>query len=78
MNRQPKGPRTAETLARLLGAGWHVALSIAGGTALGFWLDGRWDTTPLFTLLGLALGIVVAFFGLFRILRDLWKTDGQD
>lgn len=60
-------------LARLMGAGWHVALSIAGGTGGGFWLDGRFDTSPVLTLVGLVLGIVVAFAGMIRILSAMWS-----
>ena len=78
---QPSGNRsTAELLARLMGMGWAVALSIAGGTGLGFWLDSRFDTGPVLTLLGLAVGIVIAFAGMIRILIAMQngKPDGSD
>lgn len=58
-----------------MGVGWYVGLSIAGGTGGGFWLDGRFDTSPLLTLVGLALGIVVAFAGMIRILSAMWDGD---
>ena len=62
-------------LARLMGAGWYVALSIAGGTGGGFWLDGRFDTSPVLTLVGLVIGIAVAFAGMIRILSAMWDGD---
>ncbi|MDP6824023.1 MAG: AtpZ/AtpI family protein [Dehalococcoidia bacterium] len=71
--------RTVELLARLMGAGWAVALSIAGGAGGGFWLDGQFDTSPVLTLVGLAIGIVVAFAGMIRILSAMWNgnSDGS-
>ena len=66
-------------LARLMGAGWTIALSIAGGTGGGYWLDGRFDTSPVLTLVGLAVGIVFAFAGMIRILNAMWNgnSDGS-
>ena len=56
-------------LGRLTGFGWYVAISIAGGTLLGVWLDRQWDTSPALTLVGLAVGIAVATLGLVRLIR---------
>ena len=53
---------------RLMGIGWYVALCIAGGTLIGVWLDGRLDLSPLLTLVGLGLGIVLALIGMYRML----------
>ena len=53
---------------RLLGIGWFVALCISGGGIGGFWLD-RWlGLSPLFTLLGLVAGVVLAVTGMYRML----------
>ena len=62
----------AERLAlalRLLGIGWYVAVCIAGGTYGGFLLDRKLELSPLFTLLGLGLGIAVALVGMMRMLQ---------
>ena len=67
----------------LLGLGWYVAISIIGGIGGGLLLD-RWlDTEPLFTLLGLALGLIVAFYGGYKMLKQVLSrrytnTDGDD
>ena len=53
---------------RLLGIGWFFAISIVGGTGLGFLLDGWAGTTPLFSLVGLAIGLLVAVYGGYRLL----------
>ena len=56
------------TILRLLGIGWYVALSILGGGFGGYQLD-RWlDLEPVFTLIGLAIGIAVAVIGMYRML----------
>lgn len=69
---QSSGNRsTIALLGRLMGVGWAVALSIAGGTGGGFWLDSRFDTSPVLTLVGLAIGIVVAFAGMIRLLNAI-------
>ena len=43
---------------RLTGLGWYVAACIVGGIAGGLGLDKLIGTSPVFTLIGLALGIV--------------------
>ena len=56
---------------RLMGLGWYVALSIILGAIGGLWLDRRLDTLPLFTLIGVLLGTVLAFYGLIKMVRPL-------
>jgi len=55
---------------RLLGIGWFFAISIVGGMGLGFLLDGWTDTTPLFSLVGLAIGLLVACYGGYKLLVE--------
>ena len=47
--------------------GISFGLTMAAGLYLGYqgglWLDARFSTEPIFTLLGLLLGVVVAFRG---------------
>ena len=45
----------------LAGMGISIALCVAGGVVLGLYLDGRTQRSPLFTLVGLAVGVL---FGL--------------
>ena len=53
---------------RLLGIGWFFAISIVGGTGLGFLVDGWVGMTPLFALVGLAIGLLVASYGGYKLL----------
>ena len=55
---------------QLLGLGSYLATCIAGGTVGGHFIDQALDTGRIFTLSGLALGLVVAFYGGYRMLMD--------
>ncbi len=54
---------------RLTGVGFYVGACIAGGTLGGLWLDGKFGTRPFFMLGGLLLGVVAAFYGLYRMIQ---------
>lgn len=56
---------------RLTGLGWYIALSIILGTGGGLWLDRLLGTRVLFTLVGVLIGSVVAFYGVYRLVRPL-------
>ncbi len=62
---------------RLLGLGWYVAIAIILGIVGGLWLDDRMGTLPLFTLLGVLLGSVAAFYGLYRMVEPLFNVNEQ-
>jgi F0F1-type ATP synthase assembly protein I len=55
---------------QLLGLGSYIATCIAGGTIGGYFLDKWWGTSPVVTLVGLGLGLVMAFYGGYRMLMD--------
>jgi F0F1-type ATP synthase assembly protein I len=50
--------------------GWYVASSLLIPAGIGYWLDrpGMLNKSPLFTLIGLGVGTVIAFGGLIRML----------
>jgi hypothetical protein len=62
---------------RLVGIGWYVALCIVLGTGGGVWLDRRFDLDPLLTLVGLFLGLGLAFYGGYLMLLDVIVAIGQ-
>lgn len=55
---------------QLIGLGSYVATCIAGGTVGGYFLDEALGTGRVLTLSGLALGLVAAFWGGYRMLMD--------
>ena len=73
MTRSP-GFERLEVAVRLLGLGWYVAFSILVGVLAGVWLDGRTGLTPVFTLIGLGLGLVAAFVGAYRMAAPLLSS----
>lgn len=54
----------------MVSVGITFALTLAGFTLAGFWLDGRFKTTPLLTILGMAVGMALGGFW-------LWQRVGQ-
>lgn len=63
---------------RLTGVGFYIGGCIVGGVCFGMWLDNKVDINPLFTLLGLALGLFFAFYGTYRMLLPfLGRGDGK-
>jgi (2Fe-2S) ferredoxin/vacuolar-type H+-ATPase subunit H len=59
------------TAINLLGVGWWLGISILAGVLGGLWLDARLNTGPLFTLVGLALGVAFAAFGVYRVVLPI-------
>ena len=56
---------------RLTGVGFFIGGSIVLGVFAGLWLDNTLNTKPVFMLVGLVLGIVVAAFGVYQMLLPL-------
>ncbi len=69
-------PRVLMAL-RLVGLGWYIAACILVGVFAGVWLDRFLDTAPLFILIGLALGLLAAFFGLYRMVSRAIREGEQ-
>jgi F0F1-type ATP synthase assembly protein I len=68
---------------RLVGIGWYFAACIVVGVGVGVLVDKQLDTKPALTLLGLTLGLVLAFYGgyleLKEVVADMTRrgTDGR-
>jgi F0F1-type ATP synthase assembly protein I len=58
----------------LLGIGTFLATSIVGMAVVGHWLDGRFDTEPVWTLVFLVLGLLLGFYGAYVQLRDFIRA----
>lgn len=56
---------------RLIGVGFFIGSSIVLGVVVGLWLDSKFNTSPFLVIIGLLLGIVVAFYGVYRMLLPL-------
>ena len=60
---------------QLVGVGWYVAICIIGGLFGGLWLDRKLDVLPVFTLIGVVLGTVLAFYGIYKMVLPLLNND---
>lgn len=70
--------RAMGTVLRLVGIGWYVGICIGGGATAGLLLDRRLDLTPILTLVGIIVGIVVAGIGMYRmVMAVLASNSGQ-
>ena len=65
---------------RLLGMGWYIGICIPLGVLGGLWLDRTLHTQApvICALLGLGLGILAAFLGVYRLLRLLMEDKGKE
>jgi ATP synthase protein I len=54
---------------RVVGVGFYIGGSIILGVLAGSWLDGMLNTKPVLVIVGLILGIVVAFYGVYIMVR---------
>ena len=65
------------TALRLTGVGFFIVFWILGGVLAGLWLDNKFNTEPLFVIGGLLVGLVIAIYGVYRMIRPL-MNDKQD
>ena len=56
---------------RLVGVGFFIGGAIVLGVRSGLWLDTRLNTKPILVIVGLILGIIVAFYGVYQMLLPL-------
>ena len=61
----------------LIGLGGLLAGSVIVCTALGYLLDQAVDTTPVFTLIGIALGMVAGAVGFWARVRSALRDPGS-
>ena len=52
---------------RLIGMGWYVGVCIVLGVFAGLWLDNKFNTTPILVIVCLILGVIIAFYGVYRM-----------
>ena len=64
---------------RLTGLGWYIAACIVIGILAGIGLDKLLGTRVLFTLIGIILGSIAAFWGVYKmVLPILYGSQNQD
>lgn len=59
---------------RLVGVGFFVGGSIVLGVVAGLWLDNKLGSGPTWVIVGLFLGLIIAFYGVYRMLLPLMSN----
>jgi hypothetical protein len=59
---------------RVTGIGFYIATCIAGGALIGWWLGVK---KPFYTLIGLLVGLVLAVYGAYRMIKPLMNADNK-
>jgi len=52
---------------------FSIALAIVIGLFIGLWLDARYDTSPLLTLVFLGLGVIAGFRNIYLAMKKSQK-----
>jgi ATP synthase protein I len=60
---------------KYIGVGFYICACIFGGTIGGMWLDSKFNTQPILILVGLILGIIVAFWSVYQMLIPMIKDN---
>jgi F0F1-type ATP synthase assembly protein I len=66
-----------QSALQVLEVGWFIGLAILLGILGGLWLDNRLSTRPLFTIVGLILGLVVAIVGAVKLIMPIIKGNDK-
>ena len=61
------GAGEARPLALVMGLGVELVGLAGGGTALGYWLDGKFSTGPWLMLAGAIVGVALGFYEMIKI-----------
>jgi F0F1-type ATP synthase assembly protein I len=64
-------PSVMKQVAAMSGLGFEFLAAILLPGAVGYWLDGKWNTSPWLILIGGAFGFAV---GLYRLLKSASKA----
>jgi F0F1-type ATP synthase assembly protein I len=56
---------------KLIGIGWYFAAAVLIGIGGGYLLDQLAGTSPIFTLIGVLLALISAFYGAYKMIADV-------
>lgn len=62
--------------AYLLGIGWYIAICILLGVFIGYWVDDATGLKPIFTLVGILFGLLLAVVGGARMVLQFTQRFG--
>ena len=59
---------------RLVGVGFFIGGSILLGVVAGLWLDTKLNSEPTWMIVGLLLGLIIVFCGVYRMLLPFLRN----
>jgi len=76
---RPTPKEWARPLSLVFNIGWSFALSLVVPTSIGYWLDRpeKFNTHPMYTLIGFGIGTVLAFYSLYLMLRRFYMEQKE-
>ncbi|MEN9328679.1 MAG: putative F0F1-ATPase subunit Ca2+/Mg2+ transporter [Candidatus Parcubacteria bacterium] len=60
-----------------LNLGFYLAAPLVGGVFLGSYLDTKFRTKPVLTLLLIVVGLISTFYNLYKILKNAQRITGD-
>ena len=70
---EPEPMRSAASWGLVFDIGIRMGVSVGIGLGAGLLLDNWLGTRPIFTLIGMVLGIAAAFYSLWDVARDAMR-----
>ena len=68
MSKEPNFPKVVAEMA------WQIAIPFMVLTLGGSWLDTRYDSKPIFTVIGLLLGVASVSVIVYRLVQNYYPT----
>lgn len=65
----PEGRKQLRQASKIATVGIEMGLAVVVGLFGGNWIDGRFDTSPLFLFIGLAFGLATGFKRLYDVAK---------
>jgi ATP synthase protein I len=62
----------------LMGIGFYIAGAIILGIVGGHWLDGKFNSEPLWLIIGTILGLAVAVSGVYSMIKPFMENNKKD
>ncbi len=72
-----KNMRIAESFAMISQVGISFVVYIVGALFIGKFIDSKLSTSPLFLIGFIILGVIAAFFNIFKMLMHLAAKEGE-
>lgn len=70
--------RIAESFAMISQVGITFVLYVVGSVVAGNFIDDKLSTSPLFLIVFIVVGIIAAFYNIFKMLMKLAAKEGED